>query len=1027
MEKSPSFTLSRSRSSLRLLTKIPSSAALQAISDLQKSVAAVEEVPIDHNVKGEEEHEKAPKEGKNNEDEDIVQLRDRLLLKRQEFADSLLTEIEQTMEETFIQDFTNTEVCTDFINEVEDSALFVTKVPLKQAKEETIDIHKALEADLDLEGQEQYEWYLQYKERLEQAYTRVFEYKQQNFQQMVHQKEVQLNDMLNLLSALRNTFQKLESRMKQKFRKHYISLNEVSKSLFARNYTLIDSASPIIYKVSLHSLRETRTKMAAGKYCIHTTIINSLGGMPVVWSKLGVETLHLGSSGIYDYPTKHRHLIQHLDLERRATHCILPSHHSLPWTSACLLVQLLFLGEADDERSVIAWGVYPVCDSQLNILQGPFMMPMLRGHVDSTLRKWSQIEMAIKRDLEVWFGNFYFSLERIELEELPKCQGEIEHENNLKLDVPSNFFLSGGEKLNVVAELVDPPYKPEPSRFIEYPCLHDGKAKLHRPDEFMDEYEHMKTERDTYLRELTARSEKTDREEEPLLNGAIDTARDTFSPVSDANEIDLDDIIPGLARLGEDDKDLDEEGLAISSQRNRENIKPLLTPVAFNPDEGNILDTGVTLPRGLIPPFADLKKGFLKSMIRSERRELFNASKYGLITFITTILMFLLFMFLRPYIHGFIQIFYLYAMQFPYSYKFENFGITLIYQTSVITVPSVIMLVFAPLLISMIVFLLIVSFSVLATRLLKQLHPLVWRAELFFFLIILLDPVLEILYSIVNGQFAAMIQEFSTPSQVPIPIPDILKLLYFYHYREGNGLPGLLLTLLLYVIFYCLALPLIYWFFVHVYENKRVIDTFYRLSDPHHVIFCPPDNEVTISLIREVIDQARRYATREGLRRKTAGERYELVTDTIPPKIIASVAHIVVYNKHPLSRVADVHRRFAVVCREGSTFRARVFELDPTDEGTFSIPGLDSGFKLRKIHLGAPQLSVSMQPVDEDEDSDFALDFSSDEDDVVFEFNLNPDVKVSLEGETTNEQHQYEEDENGLRSILTPRNMSRFQ
>ncbi|KAJ4462311.1 putative transmembrane protein [Paratrimastix pyriformis] len=64
--------------------------------------------------------------------------------------------------------------------------------------------------------------------------------------------------------------------------------------------------------------------------------------------------------------------------------------------------------------TTLAWGAFPVSDAKFDTVKGSFKVPLLRGDVNPLIEKYSsapaQIEGAMKRDINNWLCNLYFSI-----------------------------------------------------------------------------------------------------------------------------------------------------------------------------------------------------------------------------------------------------------------------------------------------------------------------------------------------------------------------------------------------------------------------------------------------------------------------------------------------------------------------------------------------------------------------------------------------------------------------------------------
>jgi hypothetical protein len=67
---------------------------------------------------------------------------------------------------------------------------------------------------------------------------------------------------------------------------------------------------------------------------------------------------------------------------------------------------------------VVGWGVFPLVDSEFELNQGFFKVPLLFGGVNLAFDKYSKLEELYKKDLDNWLCNLYFQIHRIKLSEI---------------------------------------------------------------------------------------------------------------------------------------------------------------------------------------------------------------------------------------------------------------------------------------------------------------------------------------------------------------------------------------------------------------------------------------------------------------------------------------------------------------------------------------------------------------------------------------------------------------------------------
>lgn len=91
----------------------------------------------------------------------------------------------------------------------------------------------------------------------------------------------------------------------------------------------------------------------------------------------------------------------------------------VPESSNILQFELILLESAVIEKDyVVGWGVFPIVNSEFQVNEGKFKVPLLFGSVTSSLDKFSKIEQLIVKDLDNWLCNLYFEIEKVNLMDL---------------------------------------------------------------------------------------------------------------------------------------------------------------------------------------------------------------------------------------------------------------------------------------------------------------------------------------------------------------------------------------------------------------------------------------------------------------------------------------------------------------------------------------------------------------------------------------------------------------------------------
>ena len=88
----------------------------------------------------------------------------------------------------------------------------------------------------------------------------------------------------------------------------------------------------------------------------------------------------------------------------------------LPESSTVLQFELILLESASIPKDYcVAWGVFPVCNSEFQVNEGKFKCPLLFGAVNKKYDKFSRLEERWIENLDHWLCNMYFEVEKINL------------------------------------------------------------------------------------------------------------------------------------------------------------------------------------------------------------------------------------------------------------------------------------------------------------------------------------------------------------------------------------------------------------------------------------------------------------------------------------------------------------------------------------------------------------------------------------------------------------------------------------
>uniref|UniRef100_A0A673JP02 Uncharacterized protein n=1 Tax=Sinocyclocheilus rhinocerous TaxID=307959 RepID=A0A673JP02_9TELE len=138
-------------------------------------------------------------------------------------------------------------------------------------------------------------------------------------------------------------------------------------------------------------------KLPRGLYSLSVSLQTQLGGRTLHWSRLQ-EQQWVGRTE----PVEHQG--RYFDIELNINQSLYMVRK--PYV---LVFKLLSLpGDHSHVSSVVGWGAFPVCDCSLQLFNGKFKTPLLRGSLNPSLNQFRRIEHLLSTDLDNWLCNLYF-------------------------------------------------------------------------------------------------------------------------------------------------------------------------------------------------------------------------------------------------------------------------------------------------------------------------------------------------------------------------------------------------------------------------------------------------------------------------------------------------------------------------------------------------------------------------------------------------------------------------------------------
>ncbi|KAF4075904.1 hypothetical protein AMELA_G00224260 [Ameiurus melas] len=230
----------------------------------------------------------------------------------------------------------------------------------------------------------------------------------------MEQKEAALQDRLYA------AFQRSERHLLNSLRQHqaevigkYGEITEITEPLSIGSelpWQVEWTRTPQPMEVCVVCLRAVREKLSRGLYSVRVSLHSGLGSPALCWSGLKEQQW----TGVTE-PVEHHGRICDIELHiNQNLHVVLPASCDL-LPSTVLMFRLLSMPNKQCAVSaVVAWGVFPVCDCSLTLIQGRFRTPLLRSCPNSAIDQFSKIEQLLSADLDNWLCNLYFQVRKLQ-------------------------------------------------------------------------------------------------------------------------------------------------------------------------------------------------------------------------------------------------------------------------------------------------------------------------------------------------------------------------------------------------------------------------------------------------------------------------------------------------------------------------------------------------------------------------------------------------------------------------------------
>eukprot|EP01135_Chromosphaera_perkinsii_P003239 Nk52_evm14s239 gene=Nk52_evmTU14s239 len=643
-----------------------------------------------------------------------------------------------------------------------------------------------------------------------------------------------------------------------------------------RRYKLDWDKTPQPAQIRIDFLRAVKDKLPRGRYVLVCSLYDRIGGHVMRWSRLkgqewGGATLPFSHSGEY----------HNVDLKiNQSVFTVCPSKPAIKPGMVMVFELFILRGRAYPVDQVVGWGVFPMADAAFDIVQGKFKVPLLRGEIDDSIDKHSDLENVVSSDLDVWLCNLYFEVIR-----LPRyAGGQKEFEIELQFTSSLLGFPQRTDTDDVnAADLVvaNDTYDPEgrlgeksKEQQLEEDLMGSFNSKMIGGNRtvsaaILQSGGHRLGSSGT----INSSTYSVNKSFQGSLEDGLKKRRSFMSQksiVSPANPKLLDD---GMYSEGNGvyytlHKDHMNEALA----KEKVHQSLLLGSAAdVNQDSGKEEDVGLIPPEVLNQYHFDLeditsqnkkrlasqKIQYIQRQIRSE----LGLSQWRTREFWLTVFLLVLAGWFRIYLHYIGQWLYLNAAALSIvTFDIFAYTVELRYPRDVVLTSQEFLLVMIGPLFVLLGFAMLISIAWLCERLIGSFVNLGSKFIMCFGLVTVIDWLLILIVDCGMERWKRQDAAYG----------DAFKLYQHFLRNEGNGFVGIFLTFFIYLFTTFLSLVLFYQYFLKLHMNGRMIDIYYRLHGGADDFFLPMDLELSNNELRFIIRKAEKWRGERGERKKVA-------------------------------------------------------------------------------------------------------------------------------------------------------------
>ncbi|XP_068787992.1 uncharacterized protein [Struthio camelus] len=676
-----------------------------------------------------------------------------------------------------------------------------------------------------------------------------------------HHKEVSCHNRQKLQARIHKLFQRAESQplkadvngCKEEIRGKFDNLADASNKLngAAGHCGKVDSSkTPQPIEIHVKCLRGVKDKVPKGRYSLRVSVLGRLGGDLLEWPRLKEQpwartTLPVSHNGnFYNTEIYFGQSIQ----------TVLPPRKAMNPGMVLLFELFLLRGTWTCIDRGVGWGAFPLCDNNFNTLEGKFKCPFLRGPYNSKIDRFQKIENFISLDLDHWLCNLYFQIIK-----LPQ-DSDKQNERDMHLHLPPEFLASASiiEKNGVSEKKV----KLSGPRGQPLTCLRDPDTHKGSIPTVVEEVE---KQFNAAKRGEVCVSEEAGRKREELK---MLLAEDGFCQDCCGSADNHCDLFP-----------LKEE-CRMHQKINWNNPPEQYYQEKSGPVNNASTEKGEASSENNFYleeleeyTFSVCCRSAVEVRLSKRIIEHFHFGIYAVFSELGTthwcswdfwlvVSLVVLLWFVRLYVHYCSQWLFLQTISIPVT-KFQFFPHTveLCYQNSLLqTSEELAMVVVGPLTLNT-GLLLLVLIRWGCQQLFDSFPSFLSKFIMTMGLWTVLDPLAVFVVDSFLGRLANSVEK---------PIADAAKLYWVFLRAEESGIPGALLTVMLYTILFIISSTVLYLYFLRLHSEGWLLDVLRRIHGEEAMFFIPLDLEISSQELSYIMKKAEQWRGSNGERRMVA-------------------------------------------------------------------------------------------------------------------------------------------------------------